>query len=984
MTTLSYAIRGTDGVVVRGEAADDTGNIVSLGQAKDVSLNLTPDDIAGYLRQGDDLVIHLATGEAITLENYFLTVDGEDRALFISKNGAFQQVTLGEPVVDQYFVQYEPLSTIEKWSAYEQLTFLDLERVEPVVAPLVAPVAGLAPGLLGLGGAAVAASAISNGDDDGGNGSTDGGDGGNGDGGTGGDDGGNSDGGNGGGGIIVPPVGGSTGSNTIIPTVDDPDVARIVGGREDSSVTISGTGESGSRVNVTIGPETQTTTIGDDGRFSVTFPPAALPDDGVYNATVVVDAPDATVYNLAGPSVDIDTTPPEVTVTQGTASTGDLVNEADHSDGVVISGTGEAGAALSVEINGTPQSTTVLADGTWSVTFASDEIDTGEYSTGVTITSTDARGNVTTLSDSLNVDTVAPSSALNTVEGDNIINAAEASDGVVLSGTGEAGSTLSITFEGVTQTVTVDGSGNWSSSFDASTIAAGTRSSTISITGTDLAGNSQTERFDVQIDTEGLATLTTPIAGDNIINAAEAASGLTLTGTAEAGATVQVTFEGVTRTVTADDSGDWSASYTSAEIPTGPYDSSVTVSATDIAGNTVTTSENIRVDTDISVGLDDNLVGGDDTANASEVLAGFALTGTAEAGSSVEVQLGTATRTVIADSSGNWSANFNAADVTPGEFDAPVTVTATDFAGNSTTTTSTLRIDTTTSVNVDLSSGVFATPVNAAQMLGGVVLEGTTEPNASVLVEVEGVFRQATADESGNWSVTYESGSLPMGTYTATAKLSVTDVAGNTATASANFLVDTDITTPIVDSVTFAGNDVTALVVDTDSQTYDVHALNADGTSTDLPATEFAKSNNRTEFEFDTPVQDGTHLVVEAADAAGNRSDTLIVLDDNADTSSTLGHAQIGSFNIEGIDLDYAAGVTLTLTEAQIKALSDTSDTLTIHGGDADPADNDQVTIQGAVKTDQTETIDGQTYDVYTVGDDGVTLVIDQDINVIV
>ncbi len=891
MSTLSYAIRGTDGVVVRGQTAEDAHGAVTLGQAKDVSLNLTPDEIAGYMQQGDDLVIHLASGETVTLEGYFLPVAGEDRSLFISKNGAFHQVDLGEPVVDQYFAQYSEVSISGKWSAYDELTFLDLERVEPVVAPLIAPIAGIVPGLLGVGGAAVAASAITNGGGSDGDGK-DGGDNGGGDNG-----GGNGGGGNGG--------GNGGGGSTITPTVDDPDVDRIVGGTRDNSVTISGTGEAGSQVTVKVGAETRTTTIGSDGKYSVDFDRNGLPADGVYNSTVDVVAPGGKTHNLAGPSVDIDTTPPNVGVQDGTVSTNDIVNESEHTAGHEISGTGEAGAALTVEINGTTHSTTVRNDGTWSVTFAAGELNTGEYTTPVKITSTDVRGNVTTVNDQL------------------------------------------------------------------------------------------------RVDTQTSAAINAPVTADNVVNAAEANAGLTLTGTAEAGARVQVEIQGVTRTVTADNSGNWSATFASGSLRSGTYDTTVNVTSTDVAGNVATASHNFRMDTETSVTFDNNQVG-DDIINNAEAARGFALTGTAEAGSRVVVQIENATRTVTADGNGNWTANFASGDLRQGEYDAQVRVTATDTAGNTATTTDTLRVDTSTAVNVDISTGVFATPVNAAQMLGGVVLEGTTEPNATVTVVVDrpgdglaAVSRTVTSDASGNWSVSYASGTLPKGTYIADVNLSVTDAAGNTATANANFRVDTDITTPVVESVTFSGQDVTRITIDKEMDTaypgqpavqqdYEVHALNTNGTSGELAARETDLGGGETLYTLNQPAPDGTHLVIRSEDAAGNKSDTLLVLDDNATNTGTLNHAAIGNFNIEAIDLDYAASARLTLTEQQIKDLSETSDTLTIHGGDSDAAVNDQIEVLGAVKTNQTETIDGQTYDVYTVGNDGVTLVVDQDINVIV
>ncbi len=1068
MSSFSYAVRGTDGVVVRGQTAEATNGVITSQQASQISLNLSPADVAGYVNDGGDLVIHLVSGETITLENYFL---GDARELFLSKDGQFQAVELGDPINDQYFAQYDTLSMTDKWSEYDQLTFLDLERVEPVVAPLVAPVAGLVPGLLGLGGAAAVASTVGGGDGDSGDGSDgDNGDGDNGDDGDGDNgDGDNGDDGDGG-------DGGDDGDSTIIPTVDDADITRLVGGTGDDTVTITGTGEPGSTVIVTIGGETGTGTIGDDGIYAVVFDPTALPDDGAYDVNVTVEAPDGTVYNLDGPSVDIDTTPPDVSVNDGTVSTGDIVNEDEHTTGHVISGTGEAGASLTVEIDGSTQTTTVLDDGTWSVTFDSSELSTGEYTTDITITSTDDRGNVTTVTDTLQVDTIAPGVDMGIVEGDNIINAAEASDGVVLSGTGEAGSSLSIEFEGVTQTVTVGDDGTWTSSFDASAIGTGTYDSTVSITATDLAGNSQTETFTVHIDTDGLATITSPIAGDDIVNAAEAAAGVTLTGTAEAGSSVAVTVEGVTHTVTAAGDGTWSVTYAAGEIPQGTYDTSVSVTATDLAGNVTSTSDSFRVDTEISAAMDASQLGGDNTANATEVAGGFTLTGTAEpgssvavtmqgvthtvttaangawaatfaageipqgtynstvsitatdaagnsatttgtvavdtelsaaintgqaggddianaaevaggvsltgtadAGSTVVVQIAGASRTVTAAGNGTWAANFTAADIPQGEYDAPVTVTATDAAGNTATASSTLHVDTSTAINVDLSSGVFATPVNAAQMQGGVVLEGTTEANSSVVVTVDGVVRTTTSDASGNWFVTYENGALPEGTYTANATLAVTDAAGNTATANATFAVDTEITNPVVQSVTFSDDDVTSLSLSTENQDYEVHALNQDGSTAELATTEVALGGDESLYVLNPKASDGTHLVIASTDDAGNQSDTLLVLDDNVTNAGTLDHAAAGNFNIEGIELDYASDANLTLTEAQIKDLSDTSDTLTIHGG----AD-DQITVTDATKTNQTVDIEGESYDVYTVGNDGVTLIVDQDINVII
>ncbi|MGH1444890.1 MAG: Ig-like domain-containing protein [Cognatishimia sp.] len=1033
MSYLSYAVRGADGVVVRGQTADFDQKVVSVRSSTDVSLNLSPADIVSYKQNGNDLLIELANGELVTLQDYFAGEMASERELFLSKDGEFHTVDLGATIDNQFIANYEPVDLSGKWSQFDELTFLDLERIEPVVAPLAAPLLGG----FGAAGAAVAGAAVIAGGAGGGSGG---------------------------------------GSGPIIPTVDDVDEDRLVGGTGPDNVVVTGTGEAGSTVTVTVGDSVETTTVGDDGTWSAEFDSSELPGDGDYASSVVVVAPDGTEHTLTGPNVDIDTTPPAIDVTGGTLSVGETVNAEEQADGHTISGTGEAGASLSVTIDGVTHSTTVGDDGSWSVNFEAGEIATGEYQSEISITSTDARGNSVTVTDTLSVDTVAPAIDLGTVAGDDVINASEAAETVVLSGNGEPGANLSIAFQGGTYDTTVGSDGTWSFDIDSSAIASGTYSSEITLTATDAAGNVTTQAYTVQVDTDGAVSLTTPIEGDNVVNESELSDGVTLTGMAEAGSSVAVTLQGVTKTVTADGNGNWSAEYSTAEIPAGEYDASVSITATDAAGNVTSTSGTLRVDTTTSVGIDNGQAGGDDIANAAEVSSGISLTGTAEAGSTVQVTLQGVTKTVQAGSDGTWSADYAYADIPQGEYDAAISVTSTDAAGNTATSTSTLRVDTELGVAIDANqvggddiasaeevansltltgtadagsvvqvslhgvtktvtaagdgtwSATYASTeipqgeydaeltatvtdvagntatssssirvdtqtstsiavqqasidgvVNAAEIQSGVVLDGSAEAGAAIRVEVEGVVRETTADASGYWSVLFEEGTLPGGTYTATANVTATDLAGNTATSSNDFGIDTEVTNSIVTSVTFTGDDVSSVSIETEAQDYSVSALNADGSTTSLNTTEVSLGGNESLFVLNPKASDGTHLVVSTEDAAGNESDTMIVLDDNTTNAGTLDHAGVANFQIEAIELDYASDTSLVLTEEQIRELSDTSDSLTIHGG----AD-DQVTIAGATNTGETREIDGDNYDVYTIGDDGVTLVIDQDINVVI
>ena len=142
------------------------------------------------------------------------------------------------------------------------------------------------------------------------------------------------------------------------------------------------------------------------------------------------------------------------------------------------------------------------------------------------------------------------------------------------------------------------------------------------------------------MDTETSVAVNSGLSGgDDIVNAAEAAAaaGVAITGTAEAGATVEVVVEGVTRTTTADSNGTWSVTYETGTLPGGTYDADISVTSTDTAGNSATTQSTIAIDTEAAVTIDSNLAGGDDIVSAAEAGAGVAITGTAEAGSSVEV-----------------------------------------------------------------------------------------------------------------------------------------------------------------------------------------------------------------------------------------------------------------------------------------------------------------------------------------------------------
>jgi hypothetical protein len=105
-----------------------------------------------------------------------------------------------------------------------------------------------------------------------------------------------------------------------------------------------------------------------------------------------------------------------------------------------------------------------------------------------------------------------------------------------------------------------------------------------------------------------------------------------------------------------------------------------------------------------------------------------------------------------------------------------------------------------------------------------------------------------------------------------------------------------------------------------------------------------------------------------------------MALDDPGNSNIDMSSVNTGlaGLEIEAIDLTFAEDTNLTLSLDQIEAFAENSTTLAIHGGD-----DDTVNITGAVKTTATVSEGGQTYDVYTIGDDH-TVLIDDDITVVI
>ena len=327
------------------------------------------------------------------------------------------------------------------------------------------------------------------------------------------------------------------------------------------------------------------------GSATVTVPAATITaqGQGTFDVTATLtDAAGNPSVPSAAASVTVDTVAPAAPLITSIPENaeGGSINASEASDGtpvvVGLTGTGAvANDTLTVNWGGQVVSYTLLAGdivaGSATVTVPAATITAqGQGTFDVTATLTDAAGNpsVPSAAASVTVDTVVPAVAITTIEGgDDLINAVEAAGGITVSGTAEIGSTLTVNGAAVT----VDASGGWTTSV----VPAGDGPLTVTAVATDAAGNTATATHALTVDTLAPAVAITTIeGGDDLINAAEAAGGIDVSGTAEIGATL--TVNGVP--VTVDASGGWTTSV----VPAGDGPLTVTAVATDAAGNSAT------------------------------------------------------------------------------------------------------------------------------------------------------------------------------------------------------------------------------------------------------------------------------------------------------------------------------------------------------------------------------------------------------------
>lgn len=317
---------------------------------------------------------------------------------------------------------------------------------------------------------------------------------------------------------------------------------------------------------------------------------------------------------------------------------------------------------------------------------------------------------------------------------------------------------------------------------------------TYTVTTTDKAGNTSSSEHQFSVDTVShlsggldLSSVMEGTAGNNTTQLARPM----LSGMAEPGSLVTVTFKGATYTASVDDTGRWKLTLPKdAESGLNEY----TVTSKDLAGNTATITGNFNyvpsgvVPPKVTAQLDaesDSGIKGDNITNDNTPK----IVGQATPDTMIVLTIAGQSYTTTAAADGSWSI-----EVTHplNEGFNEYTVTATDTGtGLSAITTNNVFIDTlnpisTVGLTKDSDTGTKGDMITKSTKP---VFTGKTEPGAEISLKIDGQIVTTTANHNGNWTLQGPTWGLPPN-YTANYTVIVTDKAGNQTTTKGTLITD--------------------------------------------------------------------------------------------------------------------------------------------------------------------------------------------------
>ncbi|HFW2827567.1 TPA: non-fimbrial adhesin SiiE [Salmonella enterica subsp. enterica serovar Java] len=701
--------------------------------------------------------------------------------------------------------------------------------------------------------------------------------------------------------------------------------------------TFIGVAEPGSTVSIYLGlKHLGEVIVAKDGTWSYTLTTPLK--DGEYNIT-------ATATDIAGHTsatanlpFTIDTRisyfSAEIETTNDSGIVGDNVT---NNTRPTFTGKTEPNAIISVINSETGEEVIFKANdkGEWTFNFTSDSV---EGINNLTFTVEDVAGNKKDFSFSYVIDTIAPVPPTVSLEDYVVLP-----NGIILSGndlpalvgTAEPKSTILLMRDGkLYDSIEVDSNGTWNYQFSNKFLQG---AYDIEIISQDAAGNkSSTVKYSFTIQTEVVppkaeldASDDSGTKGDWITNKHNA---LTLLGTADRFATVNILIDGKTIGVTtADADGNWNFDI-SRNLSDNVY--KITVESIDPLGRTSSVDYQLTIDsfTPIpTVMLHDSAdsgVKGDMITKINTPL----FTGMAEANAKVSIYVdGVLSGEAIAGDDGVWNFQFTTA-LSDGSHD--VTVKVEDIAGN-TASSSAYNFQIVTQTQKPTIELVNDTGVDNTDHIineKNPALTGTAAPYSTVKLYIDGaLIAEVRTNKDGRWEYTLKADQgLVDGDHRITA--SVEDIAGNIAHSDPFLIsVDTAISIPIVslspDSDSgIADDNLTNIVkptlhlkdIDPDIisvQVWDAMSDTQIGVATQQPDGSWA-------YTFTSDLTEGLHQVyVKVEDIAGNKANSavfdftidttvstpvisLLSKDDTGVTGDNLTNINKPGFAISGVDAD--------------------------------------------------------------------------------
>ncbi|EIS0955789.1 non-fimbrial adhesin SiiE [Salmonella enterica] len=701
--------------------------------------------------------------------------------------------------------------------------------------------------------------------------------------------------------------------------------------------TFIGVAEPGSTVSIYLGlKHLGEVIVAKDGTWSYTLTTPLK--DGEYNIT-------ATATDIAGHTsatanlpFTIDTRisyfSAEIETTNDSGIVGDNVT---NNTRPTFTGKTEPNAIISVINSETGEEVIFKANdkGEWTFNFTSDSV---EGINNLTFTVEDVAGNKKDFSFSYVIDTIAPVPPTVSLEDYVVLP-----NGIILSGndlpalvgTAEPKSTILLMRDGkLYDSIEVDSNGTWNYQFSNKFLQG---AYDIEIISQDAAGNkSSTVKYSFTIQTEVVppkaeldASDDSGAKGDWITNKHNA---LTLLGTADRFATVNILIDGKTIGVTtADADGNWNFDI-SRNLSDNVY--KITVESIDPLGRTSSVDYQLTIDsfTPIpTVMLHDSAdsgVKGDMITKINTPL----FTGMAEANAKVSIYVdGVLSGEAIAGDDGVWNFQFTTA-LSDGSHD--VTVKVEDIAGN-TASSSAYNFQIVTQTQKPTIELVNDTGVDNTDHIineKNPALTGTAAPYSTVKLYIDGaLIAEVRTNKDGRWEYTLKADQgLVDGDHRITA--SVEDIAGNIAHSDPFLIsVDTAISIPIVslspDSDSGISDDnLTNIVkptlhlkdIDPDIisvQVWDAMSDTQIGVATQQPDGSWA-------YTFTSDLTEGLHQVyVKVEDIAGNKANSaifdftidttvstpvisLLSKDDTGVIGDNLTNINKPGFAISGVDAD--------------------------------------------------------------------------------